>query len=377
MNEIVASLISHGIEATRHTIYNHEKKLRKKSISNHLNGFHQRRQLPTPASTIPSPFASTNQGGRPKGSQRGRPKSSTAISSRFKVEKETNDGLEYAASKIIKARAEAKASSTTIAKGIISSIIDEANTLHNLKGHAMLKRSTVLSRVNRGNPKGWAGTPTTSSPMQLVEPMLVALCVRRIRSGNPFDCTEFLAVASSLIKDTPTEKAILEHRRLSKKPSSAPLLGKKYYYNFLRRNGSSLQSTKATKNDTKIKEQEKQQQQQRNDRKRKAPDDLRLKVAECKSIEEGKWTVKHFKTMCTYKKQKDDTALAKTLTALKDQWNERRNRLSPRYAPEYSLPPTITDDLPAPPRPPPTAAAIFNDTNSKDNEEQKLTVSLL
>ncbi|KAG7359061.1 hypothetical protein IV203_015650 [Nitzschia inconspicua] len=222
IDEVVASLTSQGIEATRHTIYNHEKKLRRKSIPSEQPAPSTVRlqvRLANPNNTpakVTSPSATTNQGGRPRGS---------TISAKFNLEKATNDGLEFAASKILRARAQAR--KTTLSTGIISSIINEANTLHNLKEHAMLKRSTVLSRVHRGNPKGWAGHPKTSTPMKLVEPILVALCLKLVRSGHgqPLDCTEFLAMASSLVKDTPTEKAILEHRRLSKKSSRAPLLG--------------------------------------------------------------------------------------------------------------------------------------------------------
>ncbi|KAG7345971.1 hypothetical protein IV203_005038 [Nitzschia inconspicua] len=114
----------------------------------------------------------------------------------------------------------------------------------------------------------------------------------------------------------------------------------------------------------------KEEGQQRNDRKRKAQNEMCLKVAECKSIDESMWTAKHLKTMFTYKKHKEDPSLAKTLTALKDQWNERRNRLSPTYTPEYYLPSTITDELqPLPLPPPPAAAAIFDNDNGNDSAE--------
>ncbi|KAG7343350.1 hypothetical protein IV203_027360 [Nitzschia inconspicua] len=85
IDEAVASLTSQGIEATRHTIYNHEKKLRRKSIpSEHPAPSTVRLQvrLANPNNTpakVTSPSATTNQGGRPRGTvlsrvHRGNPK---------------------------------------------------------------------------------------------------------------------------------------------------------------------------------------------------------------------------------------------------------------------------------------------------------------
>ncbi|KAG7351226.1 hypothetical protein IV203_034733 [Nitzschia inconspicua] len=234
IDEAVASLTSQGIEATRHTIYNHEKKLRRKSIpSEHPAPSTVRLQvrLANPNNTpakVTSPSATTNKGGRPRGS---------TISAKFNLEKATNDGLEFDRTK-------------------------------------------------------------------------------KLTAGK------IVAIGTHCLNKDVTQHQI------------------EYI---------------------KIKEEE---GQQRNDRKRKAQNDLRLKVAECKSIDESMWTAKHLKTMFTYKKHKEDPALAKTLTALKDQWNERRNRLSPTYTPEYYLSSTITDGLqPLPLPPPPAAAAIFDNGN--------------
>ena len=53
------------------------------------------------------------------------------------------------------------------------------------------------------------------------------------------------------------------------------------------------------------------------------------KAAEVRHKDESQWTQADYRTMCSFKKQKDDPALAKSLAELKKQWDERKNRQSP------------------------------------------------
>jgi len=58
-----------------------------------------------------------------------------------------------------------------------------------------------MSRVKRGNAKGWQGNAKTTTPMHNVEPILAALVIKLVRSGTPLDRASFLELAISLVED--------------------------------------------------------------------------------------------------------------------------------------------------------------------------------
>lgn len=274
MAEIVSSLEKQGIaKASRHTVYNHEKRLRLQmpkdgasipSVVSAIRGKNKNGSDNSSISSIavsaitdatlygsnttqhqkesPETSAATpvNRGGRPKG---------TTLAARIKADKQLNEALEFAATKIIEERSQAKSKFKSLPKGSAAAIIEEANVKFGLKENNLLNRGTVMSRVNRKNPKGHAGNPLTSSPMAAVEPVLAALCLKLVRSCQPLDATDFLDLATSLVAGTETEAKIREHHKKSKASNNGPLLSKKYYHNFLKRHGHLLQSMKASNKD--------------------------------------------------------------------------------------------------------------------------------
>ena len=254
MREIVASLQSQGLpSATRHTVYNHENRLkllkrRGEEVPDFVRIIDDTTNLnasaASPVSAITEATATNaeaiianKKGGRPKGS---------TTAAKITARKNSNIALEEAALLIIKKRKDAKSKGKAIAKGAIASIIQATND----KCSTDIKCPTVISRVNWNNAKGWAGAEATSSPMSEVEPILVALCVKLVRSGQPLDCASFLDLASSLVEGTDIERRIKEHKRMSKQSQDGPLLGKRHYSNFLRRHNTVLGSMKAVKKDT-------------------------------------------------------------------------------------------------------------------------------
>jgi hypothetical protein len=83
-------------------------------------------------------------------------------------------------------------------------------------------------------------------------------------------------------------------------------------------------------------------EQERLARKRRAEEDkLIAKAANCRSLPECNWQVKHYKAMCSYKKHKKDTALGKNLDELRVQWHQRKVRPSPTFKRKAILPTAI------------------------------------
>lgn len=158
-----------------------------------------------------------NKGGRPRG---------TTVKARMDADKQLSDAIEFAATEILKEQNQAKSTSTKLAKGMIKSIIARAHDQHALKDNINIPRETVMSRVKRGNAKGWQGHTNATTPMHNVEPILAALCIKLVRSGTPLDKASFLELAISLVEGTPTEELIKDHKRRCKHdPNAGALLG--------------------------------------------------------------------------------------------------------------------------------------------------------
>jgi len=216
MQEILDSLINQGIpNATRYTLHNHEERMRVRQsrdevtvpgsviIDNNNIGNANASGVSTLSEITNADENSTNKGGRPKGS---------TVKSRLESDKQLCKAIECAASEIMKEQNTAKSSSTKLAKGRIKAIISMAHKEFSLNEHIDIPRETMMSRVKRGNALGWQGHKNTTTPMKNVEPILAALCIKLVRSGTPLDKNSFLELATSLVKGTPTEALIKEHK---------------------------------------------------------------------------------------------------------------------------------------------------------------------
>ena len=257
MEDILESLKSQGIDnATRCTIYNHEERVRRDTVSlpgsvpgsvviDKGNNSGRTTNANSPVSILTeqtgTDASAVNKGGRPKG---------TSSRARMEADRQLSEAIECAATEIIKEQSQAKSSHTKLVKGRIKQIIATAHEQHSLKDHIDIPRETVMSRVKRGNAKGWEGNANTVTPMTKVEPILAALCIKLVRSGTPLDQASFLELATSLVEGTPTEELIKEHKQRCKHDiNNTRLLGVRYYRSFLKRHGDKIKSMKASKKD--------------------------------------------------------------------------------------------------------------------------------
>ena len=198
MAEIVSSLKAQGIAtASRHTVYNHEKRLRLQmpkdsaSIPSVISAIRSKNKNASDNSSVSSPAVSAitdatlygnnttqhqqespdtsaatpvNRGGRPKG---------TTLAARIKADKQLNEALEFAATKIIEERAQAKSKFKSLPKGSAAAIIEEANVKFGLKENNLLNRGTVMSRVNRKNQGDMLEISSRQAQWQLLSQFLL------------------------------------------------------------------------------------------------------------------------------------------------------------------------------------------------------------
>jgi len=168
---------------------------------------------------------SRNFGGRPKGT------TNEAIRD-FKFKKKL--ALNWAAVQFEKAKEDGRSK-----WGIYDSIVQEANKQYNLPQKYMITKKTVCSRLTPSRKLMVANTGLVS-PMIRMEGYFVDIFLTLGAMRQPSNATEGLQIINSMIKGTVTETEVLEwkkkHLKLDcKGTDDGPLLGPKYWANFLRR----------------------------------------------------------------------------------------------------------------------------------------------
>lgn len=190
---------------------------------------------------------------QPRKNRGGRPKGTTGIKKGSKPKQlppppkdhVLEEAIEWTASMLVDAKKEVaatKKSGGRVAKGKLASLIIEAREKFNLREDQKISEGTIKSRVKRGNLKGKDGTIWFHTPMKEVEPFLVATVVQLIRFDKALNKNEFLQLAHSVIKGTPTEQKVIRWKKKCKiYDAEAPLLGNGFYKNFMKRNGDEIQ----------------------------------------------------------------------------------------------------------------------------------------
>jgi len=184
-------------------------------------------QLPDEASTALTTLdqGSRNFGGRPKGT------TNEAIR-HFNFKKKL--ALNWAAVQFEKAKGEGRSK-----WGIYDSIVQEANKQFNLPPKYMVTKETVRSRLKPQRKLMVANTGVVS-PMVRMEGYFVDIFLTLGAMRQPSNATEGLQIINSMIKGTVTETEVLEWKKKHLKLEcndceNGPLLGPKYWANFLRR----------------------------------------------------------------------------------------------------------------------------------------------
>ena len=104
-----------------------------------------------------------------------------------------------------------------------------------------MKRSTIISRIRRGNPSKNQMGPV--SPMAVVEPLLCDVCIQKSKMGQPMNQTEGLLFANSIIQDSETQRKLIAfQQKLGTKKIHLGVLSKKYWSSFLKRNNERIES---------------------------------------------------------------------------------------------------------------------------------------
>jgi len=229
-------------DATMYTIYNHKKKL-DKIASSTPQPLQQRPQI-TPtiqppqfndndaaAKVTPSP---ANHGGRSKG---------LSNEERIIRKKAYESAMELATTEYQKEISSTK--SGKLPRGRLNEIIKSAMKECKVHPSTPLNAETIRTRAKRGNPSGRQKTP-----MEKIEPYLIAMCLERHKVNQPFSEAQFLEFANSLIQGTDTLQNVIKNKKTAKLPVELEkALGAKYYRNFMERNKLFLESAKAYNKD--------------------------------------------------------------------------------------------------------------------------------
>jgi len=185
-----------------------------------------------PTEVTPSPVVN-NKGGRPKGSSdegRGRRKQAYELAMDAASVKHANE----------LAKANGK-----LRRGRLQEITQEAQTNCRVHPSMQLNPETIRARGKRGHL-----TDKRKTPMEKIEPYLVAVTIEKHRQGHPFNEKTFLQFANSLIHDTDTKKEVIRRKEVAHLDvESSDALGKKHYQNFLKRHKLVLESAKAHSRD--------------------------------------------------------------------------------------------------------------------------------
>ena len=139
-------------------------------------------------------------------------------------------------------------SRTRVANKYAMNVVAKAHETYNLPEGA-INYNTVMSRVDRRNHLGVLGVEACITPCIDVEEILVALCVKLVKTGQPLDKTSFLKLATALVTGTPTQEKILAHRKRCGQPFDSPLLGATYYSQFIKRHDAIIGIMKGKKKD--------------------------------------------------------------------------------------------------------------------------------
>ena len=118
-------------------------------------------------------------------------------------------------------------------RGSLKKLIKETEDKFGLL-NGTIKSETITKRVYRNNLTGYKYQST--SPVAQMEPVLCDYCVRLCKIGKALDKKQVLLLANSLIERRGWEQQVIEWKiSQGMYDPDKPLLGKKWYYSFLKR----------------------------------------------------------------------------------------------------------------------------------------------
>ena len=224
---------------TRHTIRYHYLKMQKDGLLENSPPVLDVTITETGGTQVSelTPECMRNKGGRPAGFK----------SSLLKQHKEKLEEAKVLASQEYQLRKKEK---TKLGNGELKKIIIEKLKDVGLPedNHDLIHPKTIVSRVSRGNLYGVLGSYSNTSPMASIEPVLAEICRHLNRMAKSITIKEFLALANDIIIDTDTEINVkLFQRKVCGITNNKTKLGKRYFYNFMKRHNDILHTSKITK----------------------------------------------------------------------------------------------------------------------------------
>ena len=154
----------------------------------------------TSTSTISSLDEMRSNAGRPKG---------TTNQAKLEATIRTNTAITKAAMKYADERSRAKSKGTNVGKGFLKNLLQETEEEFGLVAGTLIF-STIKARVERNNLTGFA--PQRTSPLEMVEPIIVDYCVRLANMGAPLSREQVIALADSLICGTEHRQKLIEFK---------------------------------------------------------------------------------------------------------------------------------------------------------------------
>lgn len=152
---------------------------------------------------VPLADLRTSVGGRPKG---------TTLEAAATMTSRKRKAVNDASILYHKAKTEAKKKGSRVKNGCVDQIIKEVLSEAKLDVDDptfKIPRDTVIARVHR-NRSLTNSTPGSPSPLALVEPYLVQICLQKALMGQPMGATEGLAMANSIIEDTIHQQKMID-----------------------------------------------------------------------------------------------------------------------------------------------------------------------
>ena len=144
-----------------------------------------------------------NKGGRPKGTTKAKAHADSV-------------NIEYAknliAQRYAKLQERCKEEGITAPAKSLDGMIVEAKEELGIPPDVEIIKRTILSRIARKRTVNVVPHAGTATPMLKIEPLLVQLCIRIGRIGQPVQPPNFLALANSLIKGKGIEKEVIKFK---------------------------------------------------------------------------------------------------------------------------------------------------------------------
>jgi len=177
----------------------------------------------------------------------GRPKGST-VGFQLDVRQRIEAATKHATDALGQAKHDEKTKGKgRVAKGLLTTIINDAKAMHNLDDSVVISEDVVRQRVKRKSNNGKVGP---KAPLLQIEPYIVSLIIQLANMRVPITASQGLQLCNSIIKGTKFGNQVVEYKKKMCRSVSSEL-GLGYWRGFMKRNGHLIAAKKAVKFDTK------------------------------------------------------------------------------------------------------------------------------